>query len=481
MAGWLMAWVMILAGCNNDALSEETPDNGTGEAMTSESYINLHIVNTAAMTTRATEAATAAENAIYDGILVFFVGNGETVARLKSAVVIDQLINNPGTTASVDVVQRTPLSLHPYPTSGSGKIYVLALLNTTSTGFTVRNNMLYLNGISLSDYTRSQLQNSVINSIGSPDLHVGLYMASKPKESGQVLLQVYDPSWDMEQQCYLYDSRDAIATSTASKKKLTIPVERAAAKVKVTNSIGTNDVLTNIHLDGNTSRHPKVHTMSWAVNNFNTESYALRDGTGYTFTPVALAASGHSGVSDFGVYQQRSHQSGDAAYIAENTSTPETEVIVEVRLKDESNILLDNCYKYELWGTTIFFTDESHVIAYFKQEWTASFHNNFPHIGNKDAEEVFCSTKIVINSDNSVTVTVSNPSFTGPGEQDDLASLSTILSGTLTGYREGKMYYTYKIKTETSSDVWENKVLRNNAYNLTLLNSSITAIGRPTP
>ena len=486
MAGWLMAWVMTLAGCSADALSEETPDNGTGEAMSSESYINLRIVNNSQPQTRTTVPATEAENAIYDGILVFFVGNGETVAKLKSAVVIDQLINNPGTTASVDVVQRTPLNLHPYPASGSGKIYVLALLNTTSTGFTVRNNMLYLNSNSLIGYTRSQLQNSVINSIGSPDRHVGLYMASKPKGTGstpeQTAIQIYDPG-ALNPSKYLYDNPSDI---TPSSDKLTLNVERAAAKVKVTNDIGT-DVLTNINLDGNSSRHPKVHTMSWAVNNFNTKSYALRDGTGETFTPVALAASGHSGVSDFGVYQQRAHQSGDAVYIAENTSATETEVIVEVRLKDESNVLLDNCYKYELWGTTIFFTDESHVITYFKQEWTASFHNNFPHIGNKDAEEVFCSTKIVINSDNSVTVTVSNPSFTGTGEQDDLASLSSILSGTLTGYREGKMYYTYKIKTETSSDVWENKVLRNNAYNLTLVEDdpislpSITGIGRPTP
>lgn len=482
MAGWLMAWVMTLAGCSNDALPEGTTDNGTGEAMSSESYINLHIVNTAATTTRTVEAATAAENAIYDGILAFFVGNGETAAQLKSAVVIDQLINNPGTTgtmANVDVVQRMPTGTHPYPTPNN-KIYVLALLNTTSTGFTVANNMLYLNGASLVNKTRAEIQSMIISSVGSTDKHVGLFMANKPKDSGSVLLPLYDPSWDITEQCYLYDSREAIAASTATKKKLTINVERAAAKVKVINGIGT-DAISNINLDGNSSRHPKVHAMTWAVNNYNIKSYALNGGTGYSFTPVALTASGHSGVSDFGVYQQRSHLSNEAIYIAENTSAPETEVIVEVRLKDESNILLDDCYKYELWGTTIFFTNATHVIDYFKEKWTESFHNNYIHISSKDAEEVFCNTKIVINSDNSVTVTMSNPSFTGEGQQDDLTSLSSTLSGTLTGYREGKMYYTYKIKTETSSDVWENKVLRNNAYNLMLQNSSITAIGRPTP
>ena len=47
------------------------------------SYINLHIVNNAT-TTRATAAE---ENAIYDGILAIFEGNGESAATLKSAVV----------------------------------------------------------------------------------------------------------------------------------------------------------------------------------------------------------------------------------------------------------------------------------------------------------------------------------------------------------------------------------------------------------
>ena len=471
---WLTIGVLLLSACAHDQWeSEGMPASGGSPVRTAQDscYVNLHIVGNTQTATRATATE---ENAIYDGILCIFKGNSESTAQLKKAVVIDQLINNPGSASSIDVIQRLPIGTHPYPAIGDGKIYVMVLLNTTSTGFTVSNDMLYLNSTSLENKTRPQIQNMTVNSVGSPEKHVGLYMASKPKGTGstptQTAIQIYDPNSDNPSQ-YLYDRQTDI---TPSSSKLTLNVERAAAKVKVTNSIGTN-LLTNINLDDNPSRHPKVHAMSWVINNYNTESYAISGGTGHTFTPVTF------GASDFAVYKQRSHQSGEDVYIAENTSATETEVLVEVRLKDESNVLLDDCYKYELWGNVIFFTDASHVIEFFKQGWTDSFHNNFIHIGDKDAEEVFCQTKMVINPDASVTVTVSNPSFTGAGEQDDLASLSSTLSGTLTGYREGKMYYTYKVKTETSANVWENKVLHNNVYNLTLQASSITGLGRPTP
>lgn len=473
---------VLLTACQNDALSEDVGGGQPVVSGTDDCFLNLQIVNSSSNITRAT---TTDENAIYDGFLVFFVGDGETTAQLKSAVVIDQLINNPGFYSSIDIVQKLPINLRQYPTNG--KIYVLALLNTTSTGFIVKNNMLYLNGVSLKDKTRAEIQSMKVNSVGSPDIHVGFYMASKPKGSesstpGQTALQIYPAPGSQ----YLYDNQ---ADITSSSGKLTLNVERAAARVSVTNGISTNQLLSNITLNNNGSRHPKIHRMSWAINNYNTESYAISGGTGQTFTLSTLGAYGYSGASDFAIYQQRSHQSGEAVYIAENTSSTETEVIVEVRLKDESNILLDDCYKYELGETTIFFTDAHHVIEYFKQGWADSFHNYFSHIGDKNAEEVFCQTKIVINNDASVSVTVSNPSFTGEGEQEELTSLSNTLSGTLTGYREGKMYYTYKVKTETSTNVWENKVLRNNAYNLTLVEEtegespkkSISGIGRPTP
>ena len=476
MAGWLMAWVMTLAGCSADALSEETPDNGTGEVMSNESYINLRIVNNSQPQTRTTEAATEAENAIYDGILVFFVGNGETVASLKSAVVIDQLINNPGTTASVDVVQRTPLNLHPYPASGSGKIYVLALLNTTSTGFTVRNNMLYLNSTSLSDYTRSQLQNSVINSIGSLDRHVGLYMASKPKGTGstpeQTAIQIYDPG-AATPSAYLYDNP---ADITPSSGKLTLNVERAAAKVKVTNGISTN-ALTSINLDGNSSRHPKVHNMTWAVNKYNTESYALNGGSGHTFTPVKLAASGYSGASDFAVYQQRSHQSGDAEYIAENTSTPETEVIVEVQLKDGS-FLMDDCYAFFPLDDGGFrentfhdlYTSASQFVAYLKSGW--GYQKGNYYLSDRSADDIFENMKLELADNGAVTVTFTMDTFGySSDELTGLTNLKTFLEGHTRGFKNGKMYYTFSIPS----------IDRNNAYNLMLQTSSITAIGRPTP
>ena len=59
--------------------------------------------------------------------------------------------------------------------------------------------------------------------------------------------------------------------------------------------------------------------------------------------------------------------------------------------------------------------------------------------------------------------------------QADLKKLEKKLEDWTRGYRDGKMYYTYKIK---HSDT-QYGVVRNNTYNLTL--STISGIGRPTP
>ena len=131
--------MMFLAACQSDALPEENLGGAQQTTARSDSsYINLRIVNSNAAMTRATEAATAAENAVYDGILCIFEGADETSATLKTATVIDQLINNPGNSASVEITQRLATGTHAYGT----KLYVLALLNTTSTGFRVSGNDL---------------------------------------------------------------------------------------------------------------------------------------------------------------------------------------------------------------------------------------------------------------------------------------------------------------------------------------------------
>lgn len=74
-----------------------------------------------------------------------------------------------------------------------------------------------------------------------------------------------------------------------------------------------------------------------------------------------------------------------------------------------------------------------------------------------------------------MTLTLGNDSFNAT-EKGGLASLATALSGWLTGYRQGRMYYTYKIKHD---DTPTYGVVRNNAYQLTF--GSPTSIGRATP
>ena len=164
---WLLLGMIFLAACQSDALPEvETGGGKQIVAHSDSSYINLRIVNNQIPMTRATEAATAKENAIYDGILCIFEGDNESTVQLKTAVVIDQLINNPGNSASIDITQRLAIGTHDY----GPNLYVLALLNTTSTGFKVggtNNNELLFDGVSKKNATIGQIQELVIHSVGS--------------------------------------------------------------------------------------------------------------------------------------------------------------------------------------------------------------------------------------------------------------------------------------------------------------------------
>ena len=464
--------MIFLTACQNDALPEDT-GSGKGGAVSAERYINLRIVGNSQAKTRATfsDQATAAENAVYDGILCIFEGDNETSATLKTAVAIDQLINNPGSTANsqeLSITQRLADGTYNY----SNHLYVLALLNTTSTGFKIggtNKDELLFNGESKKGSTISQIQQLQINSVGSTDQHVGLFMSNAPQE-GYIMPEVTSD--------YIFKSEAAAATGN----RLTINVERAAARVKVSNEATT---ITAINLDGDGSRHPTVHRMTWALNNYNTQSYAIRYGStaaqnwATSVTGEGIPIAFDTTVPDiFDVYQQHAYKDGDDVYIAENTTAnKETEVIVEVQLK-EGSFLLGDCFKYNQWGQVIiFFTSAEAVINYCKEKWTSPFAPNHGAIASKSAEEVFKYPSLVIHDNGAVTLTLTNDSFNAT-EKEALSNLSNMLSGFLTGYRDGKMYYTYKIKHDTNHEFG---VVRNNAYDLTLQNSSVTGIGRPIP
>ena len=418
MAGWLMAWVMTLAGCSADALSEETPDNGTGEAMSGESYINLRIVNNSQPQTRTTEAATAAENAIYDGILCIFEGANESTATLKTAVVIDQLINNPGNSTSINITQRLATGTHPY-TAGQ-HLYVLALLNTTSTGFALDGTTLKFNGNDIPDadsngsITLSDVQALTINSVGSTDKHVGFFMTN---------------SNGLVEATALFDTEEAARDGSAA--SVTVNVERAAARIRVTNGISTT--LKAIKLDGNNNSHPTIHRMSWAL---------------------ASEASGN-----FSLYQQKSHQSGDVIYIPENTSTA-TDIIVELQLKDGS-FLLDDCYKF--YFSDYLYTSAEQFVKFLKDGWDSQ---DWGVLNSHSAEEIYGHMKLELADNGAVTVTFTmDQSGYTEQEKSKLNELKTFLQNNTIGFKQGKMYYTFTLA----------EVLRNNAYNLTLVEETTSA------
>lgn len=435
------------------------------------SYINLHIVNNAT-TTRATAAE---ENAIYDGILCIFEGTSEATCTLRTATVIDQLVNNPGTSSSITVTQRLA-GTHNY---NGNKLYALVLLNTTSTGFNVQNNMLYLNGSSLSGKTRAEIQSMTINSVGSPDEHVGLYMTNTVKNDNTVLRIIYpnDPS----KPSYLYDTPEAAAGGY----RQTINVERAAAKVSVTNNATSQltSIKLNPRISDSENRNPYVHKMTWTLNKYNTKSYAIRTGsTTSNNWATSLNELTTLTAKDFSLYPQQSH-SQDVVYIGENTTSTYTESIVEIQLKDNNNMLIHEAYVFRPSDDsfvenayTDIYTSAEQYIAYLRDELPPAKKDDYS-LGTVDNAEIFKYATVTLGDNGAVTITLVNSDLTAV-QQTGLTGLAEFLSSHTTGFRDGKMYYTYKIK---HNDTPTYGVVRNNVYNLTLQSSSITRIGRPTP
>ena len=480
--------MIFLAACQSDALPGD--DMGGGKlivARSDSSYINLRIVGNSQAITRATfsDQATAAENAVYDGILCIFEGTDETSATLKTAAYIDQLINNPGSKANCQELYVTQhLFIGKLPAVTDQHRYVLALLNTTSTGFKVNGNNLFFDGASQVGQTISQIQNLRIHSVGSIDKHVGLFMSNAPQNNGSGEISI------MPEVTALFNTE---AEAQAKRDvRVTINVERAAARVKVSSDILSGVNISNISLydgdnDGSNNPKAKFHKMTWTINNYNSHSYAIRKGStatnnwaedfNYTSAPEKTYSAW-----DFNLYPQKSY-SGDDIYIGENTTeTPTsednvTEVIVEVQLKDNNNMLMHECFKFNYVGELI--TSSAQYFNHMMNGWNIQ-KSNYGSLEYREAAEVFKYGTIEIKDNGDVDITLKNDSFNDT-EKADLKILEEKLEGWTRGYRDGKMYYTYKIVHEYNDnpDLTKYGVVRNNAYNLTL--SNITGSGRPTP
>lgn len=430
---WLTIGVLLLSACSADvqeAAAVITPTAGADSC-----YINLHIENNTGMT-RATEAATPAENAIYDGILCIFEGTDEATATLKTAVVIDQLIQNPGTTndpQTVNITQRLAIGTHDYQ-SGQN-LYALVLLNTTSTGFAIGGtnaNELYFSGESQKDKTLSEVRALQILSVGSIDEHAGLYMTNAI-QSGTSIMPIIDKS------SVLFDTPAAAAGSA---QRLTIKVERVAAKVTVINDIPAATTLSNIHLIGATSARPLIHSMSWTL-------------------ASELSNGGATGADVFSLYEETSHQSGDVLYLPP-TSSP-TSIIVEVQLKDRS-FLLGDCYGFRAWDKNRLYTSQEELFNFYESGWEGQ-KDDYSAISSWTKEQVFLNAKVSLLASGKVDVDLlSGKSGLSTAARDELISLSNTLANFTTLYRNGKMYYTFTVS----------ELVSNNAYNLRLVDQSST-------
>ena len=398
-------------------------------------FLNLSIVSNSTSVTRASETE---ENAIYDGILCIFEGDDAATATLRTATVIDQLVYNPneprtvagGSATSINITQRLVNSTHAY----GSHLYALVLLNTTTTGFKIVSNTLYHNGTSQDAKTLAQIQALTPNSVGYPDEHVGLFMTNTTATG---LVEV-TPDY------HLFDTEDDAATNFST-KHITIPVERVAVRIRVTNDIPAGTLLSNIHLHGNSSINPVIHKMTWAL------------ASELPGTDVA------TGATNFSLFHQHSHESGEAIYVPENSSA--TQIVVEVQLK-EGSVLLGDCYSFPSLDGNKLYTSTDELVTFFKDNWGWRS-GYYPAISSWSADDVFRNTKVTILDDGSVKVSVLTDETINNVTADVRTALGDVendLSNLTQGYRDGKMYYTYTISS----------LERNNAYNLSLVEQGTT-------
>ena len=438
LTGCLLLGLLLLTACYDyDRILDQAPEQQSKEerlANADSLYLNLSITNTTGVT-RATEVGTADENAIYDGILCIFEGADAATATLKTATAIDQLIYNPneprnvagGSAASISITQRLAEGTHAY----GSNLYALVLLNTTESGFKANANMLYHNGSSQSAKTLAQIQALPLNSVGSIDEHVGLFMTNAE------LVPITPAS-------HLFDTETEAATNFNT-GHIVINVARAAARIRVSNGIPAATTLSNIHLHGNSSINPFIHKMTWAL------------ASELPGTNVA------TGATNFSLFHQHSHESGEAIYVPESSSA--TQIIVEVQLK-EGSVLLGDCYSFPGFDGNKLYTSVDELIAYYKSNWSSQsvYHGA---ISSWSADDVFRNTKVTILDDGSVKVSLLTDETINNVDNNvrsALRNLENVLSGMTQGYRDGKMYYTYTISS----------LARNNAYNLSLVEQGTT-------
>ena len=445
----LLLAVLLLTACTDyDGYDYKEVESSKAErlAHADSLYLNLSIVSNTHIT-RATEVGTAEENAVYDGILCIFEGDDAATATLKTATVIDQLISNPyepqpqasGSATAINITQRLSTGTHHYEVNQH--LYALALLNTTAAGFRVSGNQLQFKALNDDEYTSlpantifSDIQNHALNSVGSPEEHVGLFMTNAA-ETGLVEITPTNHLFDTEA-----DAADNFETG-----HITINVSRAAARIRVTNDIPGGTSLSNIYLHGNSSINPVIHKMTWAL------------ASELPGTDVA------TGATNFSLFHQHSHESGEAIYVPESSSA--TQIIVEVQLK-EGSVLLGDCYSFPGFDGKKLYTSVDELIAYYKSNWSSQsvYHGA---ISSWSADDVFRNTKVTILDDGSVKVslltdeTINN---VDDNVREALRNLENVLSVMTQGYRDGKMYYTYTISS----------LARNNAYNLSLVEQGTT-------
>ena len=445
----LLLAVLLLTACTDyDGYDYKEVESSKAErlAHADSLYLNLSIVSNTHIT-RATEVGTAEENAVYDGILCIFEGDDAATATLKTATVIDQLISNPyepqpqasGSATAINITQRLSTGTHHYEVNQH--LYALALLNTTAAGFRVSGNQLQFKALNDDEYTSlpantifSDIQNHALNSVGSPEEHVGLFMTNAA-ETGLVEITPTNHLFDTEA-----DAADNFETG-----HITINVSRAAARIRVTNDIPGGTSLSNIYLHGNSSINPVIHKMTWAL------------ASELPGTDVA------TGATNFSLFHQHSHESGEAIYVPVNSSA--TQIIVEVQLK-EGSVLLGDCYSFPSLDGNKLYTSTDELVTFFKDNWGWRS-GYYPAISLWSADDVFRNTKVTILDDGSVKVSVLTDETISNVTADVRTALRNVendLSNLTQGYRDGKMYYTYTISS----------LERNNAYNLSLVEQGTT-------
>ncbi len=271
----------LLSACSSDPV-EATQGGGSSIVPGADAYVSLSInLPTTSGSTRANDnfsdgETNGSEYAVNDGLLLILTGNNESEAKVENAYDLtiptnwtDPVGNNAQITTKGTLTQKIQQP------STTGNIYALVLLNAKSQG---------LNKENVLDKTYKTLpQLTQAFSVSNDDAKGYLYMSNAPlagqaggnSETAPSTFTTLSPV----NTTYIFATQEGAEDAAKENNRAAdIYVERAAAKITVSGGTQTDNVWGGKVIGEDGKETDTEYTFAgWAVDNYNTSSYAVRD------------------------------------------------------------------------------------------------------------------------------------------------------------------------------------------------------------